>query len=68
MHDPRTSTALRPLADPGHDPDPPRCTWAIARREPTGRLVLPTDARVALGVVAERSVVRACAIGSRSCL
>ena len=50
MHDPRNSTALRQLADLGHQPDRPRWSWAIARLEPTGRLVLPVEARHALGV------------------
>ncbi|MEY2402706.1 MAG: hypothetical protein QOD38_257 [Acidimicrobiaceae bacterium] len=59
MHDLRTSTALRQLADLGHQPDPPRWSWAIARLEPTGRLVLPREARVALDVRSrERNTVR----------
>jgi hypothetical protein len=49
MHDARTSTALRQLADLGRDPDPPRWHWGIARVEATGRLVLPAEARTALG-------------------
>jgi hypothetical protein len=49
MHDVPTSTALRQLADLGQDPDPLRWHWAIARLEPTGRLVLPAEARTALG-------------------
>ena len=49
MHDPRTSTALRQLTDLGADPDPSRWAWAIARVEGTGRIVLPTEARAALG-------------------
>lgn len=59
MRDPRTSTALRLLADLGTDPDPPRWAWAIARLEPTGRIVLPAEARDALGAgVGERCAVR----------
>jgi len=55
----RTSTALRQLADLGHQPDPPRWSWAIARLEPTGRLVLPVEARLALGLTAgQRTTVR----------
>lgn len=49
MHDQRTSTALRQLADLAPEPEPPRWAWAIARVEPTGRIVLPAEARTALG-------------------
>jgi bifunctional DNA-binding transcriptional regulator/antitoxin component of YhaV-PrlF toxin-antitoxin module len=59
MHDARTSTALRQLADLGRDPDPPRWHWAIARVEATGRLVLPAEARSALGATSgQPSAVR----------
>lgn len=59
MPDPRTSTALRQLNDLSHQPDPPRWAWAIARLEPTGPLVLPVEARRALGVrTKERTPVR----------
>lgn len=59
MHDPRNSTALRQLSDLGHAPEPPRWAWAIARLEPTGRLVLPVEARAALDVRAgHRTPVR----------
>lgn len=59
MHDPRNSTALRQLADLGHEPDPPRWAWAVARLDPKGRLLLPAEARLALGVrPGERTVVR----------
>ena len=55
----RTSTALRQLADLGHQPDPPRWSWAMARLEPTGRLVLPLEARDALHIAAgDRNTVR----------
>lgn len=58
MHDPRSSTALRQLADLDADPDPLRWAWAIARVEATGRIVLPAEARAALGArVGERLTV-----------
>ena len=67
MHDPRTSSALRQLNDLGHDPDPPRWAWTIGRLEPTGRLVLPVEARRALGVrTNERTVV--CGVCHRTAL
>lgn len=52
MHDPRTRTALRQLADLGHEPDPPAWVWAIAQLEPSGRLLVPVGARAALRVTA----------------
>lgn len=36
MHDFRNSTALRQLADLGHEPDSPDWDWAIARLERPG--------------------------------
>lgn len=54
MPDLRNSTALRQLTDlGGHEPDPPDWVWAVARLEPSGRLLLPGEARHALGT-AER--------------
>jgi hypothetical protein len=50
----RTSTALRQLNDFGHQPNPTRWSWAIARVEPTGRLLLPVEARAVLGARAGR--------------
>jgi len=50
MHHPRTSTALRQLTDLGHEPDPPRWAWAVARLDAKGRVLLPPAARSALGV------------------
>ncbi len=46
----RNSTALRQLADLGPDPGPSPWAWAIVRLDPKGRVVLPPDARLALGV------------------
>ena len=46
--------ALRQLADLGRDPDPPGWEWGIARVEATGRLVLPAEARAALGATTGR--------------
>ncbi len=50
MPDPRTSPALLQLAEIGCVSDPPTWHWAIARLEGCGRLCLPPEARVALGV------------------
>ena len=50
MHDPRTSTALRQLADLSTTPGPSAWVWAVARPDPEGRLRLPAAARHALGV------------------
>lgn len=59
MRDPRNSTALRQLADLGIDPEPPRWEWAIVRVDPKGRVVLPAEARLALGATpGGRSAVR----------
>jgi hypothetical protein len=53
MSDLRTSTALRQLTDlGGHEPDPPDWVWAVARLEPSGRLLLPGEARDALDTTA----------------
>ncbi len=49
MHDLRNSTALRQLADLGPDPGPSPWAWAVVRLDPKGRVVLPADARIALG-------------------
>lgn len=49
MHDPRTSTALRQLADLDLDPHLPVWDWAVVRLESCGRLRLPVEARAALG-------------------
>jgi len=49
MPDLRSSTALRQLTDLGRDPDPPDWVWAVAPLEPSGRLLLPVEARDALG-------------------
>lgn len=49
MNDPRTSTALRQLADLGHELEPSRWSWATARYEPGGRVRLPAAARAAVG-------------------
>ena len=45
----RTSTALRQLVDLGHEPDPPAWDWAVSRLDPGGRLLVPIEARAALG-------------------
>ena len=49
MRDLRNSTALRQLADLGTDPGPSPWAWAVVRVDPKGRVVLPADARIALG-------------------
>ncbi len=49
MPDFRTSTALRQLADLGHERTPSRWSWAIARYEPGGRVRLPAGALAAVG-------------------
>lgn len=49
MHLLRNRTALRQLTDVGHEPDPSRWVWAVARLEPCGRLFLPEVTRAALG-------------------
>ncbi len=49
MPDFKNSTALRQLADLGHDPEPSRWSWATARYEPGGRVRLPAGARAAVG-------------------
>ena len=68
MHDARTSTALRQLADLGRDPDPPGWHWGIARAEVTGRLVLPAEARAARGATTgHRRLCAAAATGSPWC-
>lgn len=56
MHDLRYSTALRQLADLGHEPDPSRWSWAIVALERSGRLLLPADARQVLGARPAESV------------
>ena len=48
MHDFRTSTALRQLADLGDDPDRSGWSWAVVTLERSGRLLLPVEARTAL--------------------
>lgn len=59
MRDLRNSTALRQLTDLGPDPGPSRWVWAIVRLDPKGRLVLPAEARRALGArTGERTSVR----------
>lgn len=49
MHDPRTSTALRHLADVSREPPPLRWAWAIARIDAKGRVGLPREALELLG-------------------
>ena len=49
MPDFRTSTALRQLADLGHERPPSRWSWATARYEPGGRVRLPAVALAAVG-------------------
>lgn len=49
MRDLRYSTALRQLADLGPDRGPSPWAWAVVRLDPKGRVVLPADARLALG-------------------
>lgn len=49
MPDFRTSTALRQLADLGHEPASSRWSWATARYEPGGRVRLPAAALAAVG-------------------
>jgi hypothetical protein len=51
MPDLRTSAALRQLPDLCPGPRKARWRWAVARVEPTGRLILPAEARAILGVV-----------------
>lgn len=51
MPDPRTSTALRQLADIGSAPDPPAWSWGVVRLEPCGRLLLSPEARTVLGAL-----------------
>ena len=48
MHDLRTSTALRQLADLDDGPNPPTWSWAVVALEPSGRVRLPTAACSAL--------------------
>lgn len=45
MPDLGKSSALRQLTDLGHLPGPPDWVWAVARLEPSGRLLLPVEAR-----------------------
>jgi hypothetical protein len=49
MSDPRTSTALRQLADLGRERAPSRWSWAVRSHESGGRLRLPADAQAAIG-------------------
>ncbi len=49
MHDPRTSTALRHVADLSAKPPPSRWSWAIARLDTKGRVRVPRDALDLLG-------------------
>lgn len=49
MPDLRNSTALGQLADLVYEPDPPTWDWAVSRLEPGGRLLVPIEARAALG-------------------
>jgi hypothetical protein len=59
MRDLRNSTALRQLVDLGHDPDPTRWAWAVARLDPAGRLLLAVEARAVLGIrLGQRTTVR----------
>ena len=48
MHDFRTSTALRQLADLGDEPDQSAWSWAVVRLDPSGRVRLPVEACAAL--------------------
>jgi hypothetical protein len=59
MTDSRTRTVLGQHADLGRPLEPPRWQWGIARLDPTGRIVLPGEARASLGVtVGEPCIVR----------
>ena len=49
MHDPRTSTALRALADLTGDPPPRRWTWSVGRLDAGGRLCLGRQTVTSLG-------------------
>lgn len=49
MHDPRTSTALRTLADLTGDPPPRRWSWSVGRLDAGGRLCLGRQTATALG-------------------
>lgn len=60
MHDSRNPTALHHLADLGRDAGPPRWDWAIARLEPTGRLLLPVEACRALAATSGAEVRGVC--------
>jgi hypothetical protein len=51
MPDLRTSAALRQLHDLCPGPHKARWRWAVARVEPTSRIILPAEARAILGVV-----------------
>jgi bifunctional DNA-binding transcriptional regulator/antitoxin component of YhaV-PrlF toxin-antitoxin module len=53
MHLSPTGNAFRQLAELGQDPDPSRWRWDIVRVEASGRLVLPTWARTALGIAGQ---------------
>jgi hypothetical protein len=53
MPDLRTGTALRQLHDLGPDPAEIRWRWAVARVEPSCRVVLRGEARVVLGAASE---------------
>ncbi|MGI8662239.1 MAG: hypothetical protein ACR2LQ_03395 [Acidimicrobiales bacterium] len=52
----RNSTALRQLADLGHEPDPPVWDWAVTRLEPSGRILLSVSARAVLGALFDHRV------------
>ena len=56
MHDLRTSTAIRQLADLDDGPDPPTWSWAVVALEPSGRVRLPTAACAALDAQLGHSV------------
>ncbi len=49
MHDPRTSTALRTLAELTGDPPPRRWTWSVGRLDTAGRVSLGPPAADVLG-------------------
>lgn len=49
MRDSKNRTALQELSDLGRDPGPLRWDWAIVGLEACGRLLLPDEARRALG-------------------
>ena len=49
MHDPRTSPALRTLADLTSEPVPRRWSWSVRRLDDAGRLSLTRPTLTALG-------------------